>query len=89
MPQRRDSAATSSRPTANMRVSRQATLNTIATDITAPARATTSQRSGWALPNRPNTVVNSIGSGFHEGPPGVCRSRWTISRPQTNQAQGS
>ena len=46
-------------------------MNTIAIAITAPARATISHRSGWALPNTANTVVNSIGSGFHDGPPVV------------------
>ena len=40
-------------------------------------------------PNSEKTVVNSTGSGFHDGPPVVCRSRWTISRPQTIQAHGS
>jgi hypothetical protein len=29
------------------------------------------------------------GNGFHEGPPVVCRSRSTISRPQTIHAHGS
>ena len=71
------------------RVMRQATLNTITTAITAPARAITSHRSGCALPNSANGTVNSIGSGFHEGPPAVCRSKWMISWPQTSHAHGS
>ena len=28
-------------------------------------------------------IVNTTGSGFHVGPPGVCRFQWVISRPQT------
>ena len=71
------------------RVIRQATLNVIATAISAPARATTSHRSGSALPNSEKIVVKITGSGFHVGPPVVCRLTWTISRPQTSQAQGS
>ncbi len=71
------------------RVSRHAILNTIATATTAPARAITSHRSGCALPNSANTVVNSIGSGFHDGPPGVCRPKWMISCPHTSHAHGS
>ena len=49
--------------------------NTIATAITAPARATTSHRSGAALPNRAKTVVKMTVSGFHVGPPVVWRLR--------------
>ena len=70
-------------------MSRQASLNTIITAITAPARAITSHRSGCALPNTANTVVNSTGSGFQDGPPVVWRSMWTISRPHTSHAHGS
>ena len=33
--------------------------------------------------------MNSTGSGFHDGPPVVCRSMWTISRPQMIHAHGS
>ena len=86
--QRNDPVGSTLPPTRS-RVSRQASLNTIATAITAPARATISQRSGWAFPNTANTVVNSIGNGFHEGPPVVWRSRWMISCPQTSHAHGS
>ena len=55
----------------------------------APPRATTSHRSGAALPKIEKTVVKRTGSGFHDGPPVVCRSRWAISRPQMIQAHGS
>ena len=40
-------------------------------------------------PKIENGTVNSIGNGFHDGPPSVTRSRWRISRPQRIQAQGS
>ncbi len=59
------------------------------TAITAPARATTSHRSGAACPNGANAVVNTTGNGFHVGPPVVCRLMWTISRPHTIHAHGS
>ncbi len=68
---------------------RLATVNTITTAITPPARATTSHRLGAALPNRAKTVVKTTGSGFQVGPPVVCSLRCTISRPHTNQDQGS
>jgi hypothetical protein len=55
----------------------------------APARATTSQRSGAASPNSENGTVKRIGSGFHDGPFVVTRSRWRISRPQISQDHGS
>ena len=35
------------------------------------------------------TVVKIAGNGFHDGPPVVCRSRWTISRPHTSHDHGS
>ena len=50
---------------------RHAILNVITTAISAPARATTSHRSGDAPPNSENTVVKITGSGFHVGPPVV------------------
>ena len=59
------------------------------TAANAPARAITSHRSGSAWPNGANSVVKIIGSGFHDGPPVVCRLRCTISRPQTIHAHGS
>ena len=63
--------------------------NTIATAITAPARATTSHRSGAALPNRAKIVVKITVSGFQVGPPVVWSFRWTISRPHTSHDHGS
>ena len=33
--------------------------------------------------------MKKIGNGFHDGPPSVTRSRWTISRPQRIHAHGS
>ena len=67
-----------------------ATLNTITTATTAPARADDQpQVGGGACRTSENTVTKTIGSGFHDGPPVVCRSRWTISRPQTSHDHGS
>ena len=40
-------------------------------------------------PKSEKGAVKRIGSGFHEGPPSVTRSRWTISRPHMIQAHGS
>jgi hypothetical protein len=77
------------RAPARARLRRQATRKTITTVISAPARATTSHRSGCALPNSANTVVKISGNGFHDGPPAVCRSKWMISWPQTSHAHGS
>src|SRR3954469_9029645 len=55
-----------------------------------PARATTSHRSGAApVPITANGVVNRTGSGFHDGPAVVTRSRCTMSRPQISHAHGS
>ena len=71
------------------RLIRHAILNVIATATSAPARATTSHRSGEALPNSENTVVKITGSGFQVGPPVVTRSKCAISLPQTSQDQGS
>ena len=83
----RERSPTSTRPIPC--VSRQDSLNTIAAAINAPARATTSHKSGCALPNGAKIVVKMTGSGFHVGPPVVCSLKWTISRPQTSQAHGS
>ena len=33
--------------------------------------------------------MKKIGSGFHDGPPSVTRSRWAISRPHRIHAHGS
>ena len=56
----------------------------------APARAITNHRAGAALlPNSAKGAVNSTGSGFHDGPPTVERSRWTTSRPQMIHDHGS
>src|SRR3954453_7365981 len=55
-----------------------------------PARATITHRAGAAAsPNSENGVVKKIGSGFHDGPSVVTRSRWAISRPQMIHAHGS
>ena len=42
-----------------------------------------------SCPKSENGVVKKIGSGFHDGPPSVTRSRCAISRPQRIHAQGS
>src|SRR5215213_7877034 len=42
----------------------------------------------WS-PKSENGTVKKIGSGFHDGPPSVTRSKWAISRPHMIQAQGS
>ena len=55
-----------------------------------PARATQSHRYGArSCPKSENGVVKKIGSGFHDGPPSVTRSRCAISRPQRIHAHGS
>ena len=60
------------------------------TAASAPARATTSHRSGAALPNSANGMVKIIGSGFHEVPPLVMvRWPWMIWRLHTSQDHGS
>ena len=41
------------------------------------------------FPSGANSVVNTTGSGFQEGPLRVSRSRNAISRPQVSQAHGS
>ena len=56
----------------------------------APARATRSHSTGAvSSPNTEKTVVNTTGSGFHDGPPSVRRSRWAISLPHRIHAHGS
>ena len=55
----------------------------------APARAVTSHRYGDASPSGAVSVVWMTGSGFHDGPSTVSRSRPTISRPQMIHAHGS
>ena len=71
-------------------ISRRATRKAITQASSPPARATTSQRYGAAWsPKTENTVVKMIGSGFHDGPPVVTRSRCAISRPHRIQAHGS
>src|SRR5919198_971300 len=55
-----------------------------------PARAIAIHASGAPLsPSRLNGVVNSTGSGFHDGPVVVTRSPCRISRPQMIHAHGS
>src|SRR5215208_2128442 len=54
-----------------------------------PALATISHSWGAASPNSAHGVVNSHGSGFHDGPSVVTRSRWSVSRPQMIHAHGS
>src|SRR5262245_64742147 len=68
---------------------RAATRNADTTATIPAARTTTSQSAGAALPKIDRTVVTATGSGLKDGPPGVLRSRWATSRPQTIQAQGS
>src|SRR5947209_16466332 len=75
--------------TAIQEVSRNAMRNAITAAASAPARATTNQRSGCALPNSAKIVVKMTGSGFHVGPPVVVSLRWTISRPQISHDHGS
>src|SRR5262245_45286574 len=59
------------------------------TPAIAAARATKSHRSGAAPPKSAQGVVSRTGSGFHDGPSAVERSRWRISRPQMIHASGS
>ena len=59
------------------------------TPAIAPARATKSHMSGAAPPKSANGVVSKTGSGFHDGPWVVERSRCRISRPQMIQDSGS
>ena len=55
-----------------------------------PARATTIHSSGApSSPAKLNGIVNSTGSGFHDGPVVVTRSTCAISRPQISHAHGS
>ncbi len=56
-----------------------------------PARAANSHSFGAAPPNSPNTVVNTTGSGFQDGPPLVANvnAPEAISRPHTIHAHGS
>ena len=62
----------------------------IANASSPPARAITSHSAGAASsPAGANGVVNSTGSGFHDGPFVVTRSHCVISRPQMIQAHGS
>src|SRR3954454_24389309 len=61
-----------------------------ATASSAPARTTTSHSPGaTSWPNSENTVVNSTGSGFHDEPDIVSRSRCATSRPQMIHDHGS
>jgi hypothetical protein len=48
-----------------------------------------SHRSGAASPKIANTVVNTTGSGFHDGPVSVFSSSCTMSRPHWIHAHGS
>ena len=64
-----------------------------------PVGADQGQQAGGAGEHQPHRrrprpvtasgVVRSTGSGFHDGPPVVSRSRPPISRPHTSQAHGS
>src|SRR4051794_22000188 len=63
--------------------------NSMTTPAIAPARATNSHRSGARPPKSENGVVSRTGSGLHDGPSTVERSRCMISRPQMIQAHGS
>jgi hypothetical protein len=47
------------------------------------------QGCGAAAPTSANGVVNSTGSGFHDGPSRVSSAPSVISRPQMIQAHGS
>ena len=59
-------------------------------ESSAPARAIQSHSIGArSAPRSENGVVNSTGSGFHDGPPSVTRSRCAISRPHMIHAHGS
>src|SRR3954465_3422698 len=60
------------------------------TASSAPARTTTNQSPGaTSSPNSEKTVVKSTGSGFHEDPDIVSRSRGATSRPQMIHDHGS
>ena len=55
-----------------------------------PAREISSHRFGAASsPANEKTVVKNTGSGFHDGPLTVLRSRCAIWRPQMIHAHGS
>ena len=82
------SAAAAAKPAAGP-PSRRPRRNANSTPAIAPARAATTQSAGAASPNKAKTVVSATGSGFHDGPKVVTRSRCTISRPQMIHAQGS
>ncbi len=77
-----------SRPPAGRRAARPSRY-AIAIASMPPARAITSHRFGAASPKNEKTVVKNTGSGFHDGPLTVLRSRLPISRPQMIHAHGS
>ena len=63
--------------------SRRASRNVKAKASSPPAWATTSHSSGaQRSPASENGAVKKTGSGFHDGPVRVSRSRWTISAPR-------
>src|SRR3954451_22677602 len=64
---------------------RLAIRNANRTASSPPARAVMTQSPGAASPNSDQTVVNSTGSGFHEDPAVVLRSRCATSLPHTIQ----
>ena len=53
------------------------------------ARDEEPERRARRRPTSASTLVPSTGSGFHDGPPTVARSRCPTSRPQTSHAHTS
>ena len=91
---RMNSSATTSPATATtpatQPASRCASRNVNAKASSPPAWAITSHSSGaQRSPVSANGVVNSTGSGFHDGPVRVSSAPSVISRPQMIHAHGS
>jgi hypothetical protein len=69
---------------------RDASRKAIAIASSTPARATISHSDGATeSPSSENGVVTITGSGFHDGPPTVSRSKCVIWRPHSSHAHGS
>ncbi len=71
-------------------VRRRPSRKAITSDSSDPALAIHSHSDGArSAPSSEKGVVKSTGSGFHDGPPSVTRSRCVISLPHMIQAHGS
>ncbi len=74
------------------RISREASRYAATTPRRPPARAVITHSVGAAaLPNSAQIVVNTTGSGFHDGPPLIAKLRCgsVTSRPHEIHAHGS